>query len=89
MQGEVVKCKACGKEFMDERSIIMHKIKAHGDVNAVNYLSGQEKEEILRKVTVRNLYLSELPPDMIALQVDLDVPTVIKIIDEIKKEWLV
>jgi len=87
MQGEI-KCQLCGKEFLDRELVIRHKIKAHGDVNAVNYLSGEDKEEMLRKVMVRNLYLSEISEDIIALQVDLDVPTVLKIIEEIKKEWL-
>ena len=86
MQEEIIRCQACGKECAKE-NIIRHKIRAHGDVNAVKYLPAEEREEMLKKVTVRNLYLSEVSLDIIALQVDLDVPSVLKIIEEIKKEW--
>lgn len=64
----------------------MHMAKAHGDVNAVQFLKEEERGEMLKKVAVRNLYLSNISEDMIALQVDLDVPTVLKMIEEIKKE---
>ena len=64
-----------------------NKIRAYGDVNAVRYLKVEEQEEMLKKVNVRNLYLSQVALDIIALQVDLDVPAVLKIIEEIKKEW--
>lgn len=82
-----MRCKSCSKEFTNDEDAIMHKVMTHGDVTAVNYLKCEDKEEIKRKVIVRNLYLSKLPLDIIALQVDLDVPTVQKIIDEITKEW--
>lgn len=80
----MTKCKSCGNEF-NETDIYMHMAKTHGDVNAVQYLKPEEREEILKKVIVRNLYLSQISEEMIALQVDLDVPTVLKIIEEIKK----
>lgn len=80
----MAKCKSCGNEF-NETDIYMHMAKAHGDVNAVQFLKPEEREEILKKVIVRNLYLSQISEEMIALQVDLDVPTVLKIIEEIKK----
>lgn len=82
-----MKCKTCSKEFTNDEDALMHNVMTHGDVNAIKYLKREDKEEIKRKVVVRNLYLSKLPLDIIALQVDLDVPTVKKIIDEIKKEW--
>lgn len=82
-----MRCKTCSKEFTNEEDAIMHEVMTHGDVNAVKYLKREDKEEIKRKVVVRNLYLSRLPLDIIALQVDLDVPTVQKIIDEIMKDW--
>ena len=84
--GNNVKCKTCGLEVSHE-DIPMHKVKAHGDVNAIQFLNPTVREEMLKKVTVRNLYLSEIAIDMISLQVDLDVPTVLRIIEEIKKEW--
>lgn len=87
MQGINVKCKTCGLE-VPEDDIAMHKVKAHGDVSAIQYLSDEKKEDTLKKVFIRNLYLSGIPLDIIALQVDLDVPTVLKIIDEVTK-WAV
>ena len=84
----IVKCEICRIE-LGEGDIIMHKIHAHGDVNAVKYLPDEQREGMLKKVTVRNLYLSDVSLDIIALQVDLDVPSVLKIIEEIKKEWIV
>ena len=80
------KCKSCENE-LKEADIYMHMVKAHGDVNAVQFLKPEEREEMMRKVTVRNLYLSQISEDMIALQVDVDMPTVLKIIEEIKREW--
>jgi hypothetical protein len=50
-------------------------------------MENENKEEELRKVMVRNLYLSGIPLEIIALQVDLDVPTLLKIIDEVTK-WI-
>jgi len=82
--GNNVKCKTCGLEIREE-DIAIHKVKAHGDVNAAQYLSDENKEGTIKKVVVRNLYLSGIPLDIIALQVDLDVPTVLKIIDEVTK----
>ena len=82
----IVKCEICRIELGEEH-IIRHKIRAHGDVNAVKYLPAEQREEMLKKVTVRNLYLSDVSLDIISLQVDLDVPSVLKIIEEIKKEW--
>lgn len=84
MAGNNVKCKSCGREFREE-DIAMHKVKAHGDVNAVQFLRDENKEDIMRKVVVRNLYLSGIPIDIISLQVDLDVPTLLKIIEEVTK----
>jgi hypothetical protein len=84
--GNKVKCKACGQE-MREEDIAMHKVKAHGDVNAIQYLSDENKEDITRKTVVRNLYLSGIPLEIIALQVDLDMPTLQKIIEEVTK-WI-
>jgi len=84
MRSEDGKCKKCGNQF-SETDIYMHMAKAHGDVNAVQFLKPEEREQILKKVMVRNLYLSQISEVMIALQVDLDVPTVLKIIEEIKK----
>lgn len=66
---------------------MMHKVKAHGDVNAVQFLRDENKDDIMKKVFVRNLYLSGIPLDIISLQVDLDVPTLLKIIDEVTK-WI-
>ena len=86
MQENTVICKSCGLKVREE-DISMHKVKAHGDVSAVKYLKNENKEDTLRKVIVRNLYLSAIPLDIIALQVDLDVPTVLKIIDEVTK-WV-
>ena len=86
MERGIVRCEICRME-VGEDDIIRHKIRAHGDVNAVKYLPAEQREEMLKKVTVRNLYLSEVSLDIIALQVDLDVPSVLKIIEEIKKEW--
>jgi hypothetical protein len=82
--GNNVKCKSCGQEFREE-DIAMHKVKAHGDVNAVQFLSDVNKEDITMKVVVRNLYLSGIPIEIISMQVDLDVPAVLKIIDEVTK----
>ena len=75
-----------GREIPEE-DITMHKVKTHGDVTAVQYLSEEKKKDMLKKVIVRNLYLSGIPLDMIALQVDMDVPTVLKIIEEVTK-WI-
>ena len=86
VQGNTVKCNTCGRELPEE-DIAMHKVKAHGDVSALQYLSNENKESMLRKVIVRNLYLSGIPLDIIALQVDMDVPTLLKIIDEVTK-WV-
>ena len=72
---------------MSKEDIAMHRVKAHGDVNAVKFLNPAIREEMLKKVAVRNLYFSEIAIDIISLQVDLDVPTVLRIIEEIKKEW--
>ena len=47
----------------------------------------EKKKDMLKKVIVRNLYLSGIPLDMIALQVDMDVPTVLTIIEEVTK-WI-
>lgn len=79
---ERIKCKTCGLE-VPEQDVPMHKVKAHGDVTAVQYLKEEEKEDMLRKVAVRNLWLSGIALDIIAMQVDVDVPTVMKIIAEI------
>ena len=89
MQGNIIKCKSCGMEFTHEEHIAMHRIKAHGDIDAIKSLPDGDKQEMIKKVSVRNLYLSEIALDIIALQVDLDVPTVARIIEEIKKDWLV
>ena len=87
MERRIVRCEICRIE-LGEGDIITHKIHAHGDVNAVKYLPAEQRGEMLKKVTVRNLYLSEVSLDIIALQVDLNVPSVLKIIEEIKKEWI-
>ena len=86
MTGKTVQCKTCGKEVLEEE-IVMHKVKVHGDVNAVQFLTEEKKESMLKKVIVRNLYLSGIPVDMIAMQVDMDVPTVLNIISEISR-WV-
>lgn len=86
MTGKTVQCKTCGKEIPEE-DIVMHKVKVHGDVNAVQFLNEEKKESMLKKVIVRNLYLSGIPIDMIAMQVDMDVPSVMNIISEIS-HWV-
>jgi len=85
--GNTIKCKTCERDI-PEQDLVMHRVKAHGDVSALQYLSEDKKEGMLKKVMVRNLYLSGIPADMIALQVDMDVPTVLNIISEVSK-WLV
>ena len=86
MAGNTVQCKTCGKDIPEE-DIVMHKVKAHGDVSAIQYLNEEKKESMLKKVVVRNLYLSGIPIDMIAMQVDMDVPTVLNIVSEIS-QWV-
>jgi hypothetical protein len=85
--GNTAQCRTCGKDIPEE-DIVMHKVKAHGDVSAVQYLNEEKKEGMLKKVIVRNLYLSGIPVDMIALQVDMDTPSVLKIISEVST-WVV
>ena len=58
----IVRCEICRIE-LGEEDIIMHKIHAHGDTNAVKHLPAEQREEMLKKVTVRNLYLSEVSLD--------------------------
>lgn len=87
MSASRMKCKACGKEFTSTQEATLHRVKVHGDVDSVKHLNTENKDEMMRKVIVRNLHLSGIQPDIIALQVDLDVSEVMKIIEEVKKEW--